>query len=100
MAKTVAELYRTYLGRRPDAGGLSFWEEAIKGGPTTGIDQEEIDAFIASARSAGETVRNPNVRTKTPEQQVTDLYAQYLNRAPDAEGLAFWSQQIQDQDQE
>jgi hypothetical protein len=95
MATTVAELYRQYLGRRPDAGGLSFWEEAIKGGPTTGIDQEEIDAFIASARSAGETVRNPSVRTKTPEQQVSDLYYQYLNRAPDAEGLAFWSQQIQ-----
>jgi hypothetical protein len=54
---TVADLYRQYLGREPDAGGLSFWEQAVKSGPTQGIDPEEITAFLAAAQAAGETPR-------------------------------------------
>lgn len=54
---TVADLYRQYLGREPDAGGLSYWTQAVKGGATAGIDPEEITAFLAAAKAAGEEPR-------------------------------------------
>lgn len=54
---TVADLYRQYLGREPDAGGLSYWTQAVKGGATAGIDPEEITAFLAAAQAAGEEPR-------------------------------------------
>ena len=51
---SVTDMYYQYLNRAPDAAGLSFWTEAIKGGPTTGIDPEEITAFLRAANQGGE----------------------------------------------
>jgi hypothetical protein len=74
---TVADLYRQYLGREPDAGGLSFWEQAVKSGPTPGIDPEEITAFLSAAQAAGET---PNYFANVTTRNVG------LMQAPDDSG--------------
>jgi len=51
MALTLQDLYQNVLGRAPDTGGLSFWQDyaATRGGP--GIDPEEIAAFVAAAQA-------------------------------------------------
>lgn len=51
MALTIQDLYQNVLGRAPDTGGLSFWQNyaATRGGPE--IDPDEIAAFVAAAQA-------------------------------------------------
>jgi len=72
----VSQLYRTVLGREPDAQGLIFWQQAL--------DDQVIDpisltlAFVQSQESA------------RIQQPIIQLYYAVLNRIPDFEGLTFW----------
>lgn len=64
----VSNLYRTVLGREPDAAGLDFWV------------------------NSGQSLSNiQSIFNQSPEAQVVKIYQQQLGRAPDAEGLAFYS---------
>ena len=67
MALTVDQLYELILNRPADPGGKSFWSDYTKGGPTRGVDPEELDAFIAGAQNAGERI------SSTGTQQVLGL---------------------------
>ena len=44
--QTISDLYHTYLGRDPDAGGLANWQSAFGTGPLT---QEQINTFRTAA---------------------------------------------------
>lgn len=75
-------LYRAAFNRKPDSGGIGFWIRGMDGGLAP---QEMARAFMASAEFTGMYGAAP-----THEQVITALYANVLQRAPDAGGAAFW----------
>lgn len=82
----VTELYIGFFGRAPDAAGFGYWTNRLAQGDVT--IQQISKAFSATP----EFVSNYN--GLTPTQQVTKVYQNVLNRAPDAGGLAYWVGQI------
>jgi len=79
---TAYRLYRAAFDRAPDKAGVGFWMNALE----DGVSQHDIaQAFIASAEFTalyGANVSNADF--------VTRLYANILDRAPDAGGFDYW----------
>ncbi|HQU44122.1 MAG TPA: DUF4214 domain-containing protein, partial [Pirellulales bacterium] len=69
----VSNLYNVLLGRLPTGPEFSYWVGQLNGGVTP---QEAASIFVAS--------------TEYREIAINDLYEQYLHRAADADGMAFW----------
>ncbi|MEM9144917.1 MAG: DUF4214 domain-containing protein [Pseudomonadota bacterium] len=80
-------LFVAALGRTPDAGGLQFWQEAVEG--ALGLNGV-ADAFVLSAEFAAIFGAAPE-----PEALVTAFFENVLDRAPDAAGLGFWTEQVE-----
>ncbi len=78
----IARLYQAALGRAPDPVGLATWVQQVNAGASL---TTVAAGFLGSAEF---TARFPN--TTNPTAFVTQLYANVLNRAPDAAGLATW----------
>jgi hypothetical protein len=82
----IANLYIALFNRAPDADGFAFWTQALANG--------------ASLDTIGRNfVATPEARATYPESQsatdfVTAYYTNVLGRAPDANGLAFWTQAL------
>lgn len=77
----VATIYEAALGRAPDAGGLDFWLDAAR----KGVSLESIaQDFLNSAEYKA-------LPAQDNQQFLTTLYKNTFNRAPDAEGLAWWT---------
>ena len=82
----IEQLYRNYLGREADIGGLNYWLQTFG----NDLSQDEIFQFIDGAVGGGEL---------TPEQgeqfkAVTPLYLDTLNRLPDRGGLLYYANQF------
>jgi uncharacterized protein (DUF1800 family) len=84
----LVDLYQSFFQRSPDAGGLAYWQSQLAQGVPRGVVlsgfqfSAEFNAFIGTQLGA------PTAR---PEGAlVIDFYRGYLNRLPDANGLAFW----------
>ncbi|HEU0043135.1 DUF4214 domain-containing protein [Sphingomonas sp.] len=84
--QTVALLYDSFAGRRPDAAGLIGWAEALKGGTMT---LSQVAAGFAAS---------DEFRTRTAGldrgQLVDFMYQNTLDRPPDAPGRAHWIAQL------
>lgn len=93
----VQQLYISYFGRPADTGGLANFKAqmAVLNGPADiqALDQAYrsnpgikalVDSFGISAESAA-------LYSGDNTAFVTAIYRNILNRAPDAEGLAFWA---------
>ena len=82
----AALLYDTGLGRLPDAGGIIFWGDALKGG------QQSIGSMAAAMAGSAE------FQTRTAgfsNAQIVDyMYLNTLDRAGDAGGRAYWTAQL------
>lgn len=75
----VERLYTSLLCRHSDVGGVDYWTYALLNGESAvGVAY----AFICSTELIQSGIDNA--------EYVTRLYNTFLNRAPDAEGLAFW----------
>lgn len=77
----VDGLYRSTLGRAPDASGRSHWISVLRNGATVadvGSMFYASDEYFTRAGS-------------TNAAWVTDLYAEILGRQPDASGHAHWT---------
>jgi len=74
----VTQLYRTFLGREPDASGLAHWVSLIGADPGTRVG---VALGIASSHENHTAV-------------VTSYYQNYLRRAADASGLAGFVNQL------
>ena len=77
------EMYIAYFNRAPDAVGLAFWGTAY----ANGMSMEEI---------ANEFASQPETLATYPEDAsnikfVSDVYQNVLGRAPDIDGLRFWT---------
>lgn len=75
VADEIANYYRVYLRREPDAEGYKYWTDQVKSKQMT----------LAEVR---------NHIQFSPEAQVYGFYLEYLKRPPEAAGLAYWRDQI------
>ncbi|MEI6543910.1 MAG: DUF4214 domain-containing protein, partial [Methylococcales bacterium] len=96
----VALLYRGALGRTPDFGGLAYWDNVVSNLPSstqalgvfslsdTSGDHNGNGSIAAGFTQSAEFIHNYG--NLTNNDFVTLLYANILDRTPDAGGLAFW----------
>ncbi len=83
--KELTLFYYAFLNRGPDREGLDYWlDQAVSGTPTRTI----AHAFFDSAEYGRSTAA-----AFSDAAFASDLYQRILGRAPDAEGLAYWTQQ-------
>lgn len=75
----VRQQYRDFLGRAPDAGGLSFYVNA------TNLDGSNAAHLIATFMDSPEFA---------PRRSVVRLYEAYFNRDPDLSGFDFWATRL------
>lgn len=88
----VTHYYRSILRRAPDDGGKAFWTAEAARMQSLGADVNEswhamAVAFFSSAEYAA--------FARDDAGYVQDLYATFLDRAPDASGLAYWRGQLE-----
>jgi hypothetical protein len=83
---TVQTAYIAYYGRPADPAGLAYWAGQLQaaGGNLNAIVNAFGNSTESQALYAGQSVT----------QEITNIYQQQFNRAPDASGLTFWTQQI------
>lgn len=81
----IARLYTQMLGRSFDADGLEYWCRMYLTG-TKSIEAVAADGFLHS-----QELTNQNLSDR---EFVTRMYRTFLNREPDADGLAYWMQQL------
>ena len=79
--------YLAFYGRPADPVGLKFWSEQIA----------KVDGDLSSIVNVFATSQEAQVRfgSDSAEARVTEIYQQLFNRAPEAEGLAFWMNAIE-----
>lgn len=83
----VSALYAAFWNRAPDSTGFGYWCEVLASGEAT------IDEIATTMRNLPEGVA-AYPTWSTNEQLVTEVYQNVFNRAPDAGGLAFWTQAL------
>jgi hypothetical protein len=81
---TLAGIYQTVLGRQADISGIEFWANGHQAGASWGAIA--LGIIGSTERTAGH-----DGFTGVAGHDLTLLYTALFNRAPDAEGLAFWT---------
>lgn len=91
--QALTAIYIGYYDRAADPAGLAFWEDVV------GEDGFNLVSITTLFAAASETqalfpfFADPS--STTPSAFITQLYQNLFNRDPDAEGLAFWTEQLQ-----
>ncbi len=80
----IARLYRAYFDRQPDAEGWEYWNREFSGGSSL------ADISYSFAQSS----EFNRAATLSDEEFVTFVYDRVLDRQPDAEGFAYWLDQL------
>ena len=88
----ITSLYIGYFGRAPDPEGLNYWVGRLADGYTLA---EAAESFSVQAESTAKYpyLANPNIAS--PQAFITQVYMNLFNRVPDAEGLAYWTAELQ-----
>lgn len=86
MRNQVEQLYVALFNRAPDAEGLGYWTQRMAAGDSV------VD--IANTMYATEPARKTYPLYLTNEEIVHAFYVNVLGREPDAEGLAYWTAQL------
>ena len=81
-ASTISAFYLAYFGRPADPDGLAFWTMQLD---NANGDLSQLTAAFAQSEEAIKQYGSSDTIT-----HITQVYQQLFNRAPDAEGLAFW----------
>lgn len=82
----VQQLYVAYYGRAGDPAGVEFWASTLDS--NGGNVSEMINQFGNSDEY------RDGIGAGTTSEQVTSLYQQMFNRAPESAGLDFWVSEI------
>jgi uncharacterized protein DUF4214/hemolysin type calcium-binding protein len=82
-ARELVEIYTAFFDRAPDALGLYFWAQHV----VKGLSLEEVAGHLAASVEAQALFPFDD----GPAAFISAVYQNVLNRAPDADGLAFWS---------
>jgi hypothetical protein len=86
MRTQVSQLYVSLFGRAPDGEGLGFWVNALDSGKTI--------AQVAQEMYATAPARAYYPAFATNGEIIATFYQNVLGRAADAEGLAFWTAEL------
>jgi len=78
----LQELYVAYFGRAADPAGLDYWEKA-------GTSKEAFASHMHAQAEFQDLYGSSSV-----ENQVNQIYKNLFDREADAEGLLYWTQQI------
>jgi len=89
----IAALYAGYFNRAPDPAGLQFWIDQLDNGRDYNTIAEDF-AESPEATALYPYLTAPGVAS--PSTFITSVYQNLFNRAPDAEGLAFWTGVLND----
>jgi hypothetical protein len=81
---TLAGIYQTVLGRQADMTGIEFWADGHQAGTSWG-------AIALNIIGSSERMASHEGFNGVATHDITLLYTALFNRAPDAEGLAFWT---------
>lgn len=81
-AGQVYRMYQAALDRTPDAGGFSYWLNAMDNGLTL----SQVSALVLQNKEAVDIY----MADPSDSYFVTQLYHHVLHREPDAAGLTFW----------
>jgi len=81
---TLAGIYQTVLGRQADLTGIEFWADGHQAGASWG-------AIALGIIGSSERMASHEGFNGVATHDITLLYSTLFNRAPDAEGLAFWT---------
>lgn len=84
---TVNSFYLAFYGRPADPAGLKFWSAQLAA--NNGDMGAIVDLFAASEEA------QVRFGTDTVADRITEIYSQLFNRTPDAEGMAFWTNAIE-----
>lgn len=82
---TIQQYYIAYYGRPADPSGLAYWVEQIE----NGMSIESLAGYFGAPTAGSEFVAIYGYEP-TPEEFFVSAYQNIYNRAPDAEGLAWW----------
>ncbi|WP_306392884.1 Ig-like domain-containing protein [Telluria beijingensis] len=84
---TINSFYLAFYGRPADPAGLKFWSTQLA---ANNGDMGAIVDFFAASEEA-----RVRFGTDSVADRITEIYSQLFNRAPDAEGMAFWTNAIE-----
>lgn len=79
----ITNLYIALFNRAPDAAGFAFWGDAL----ANGASLSTITRSLLASPESKETYP----ATQTSADFVASIYQTLFGRAPDASGLAFWT---------
>ena len=82
---SVTELYLGFFGRTPDTAGLSYWATQIANGTSP------LEVAKGFAQSGEFIAQYSNLSAGA---QITQIYQDILNRAPDASGAQYWTSKL------
>jgi hypothetical protein len=80
--ESIQQLYVAYFNRPAEPGGLQYWVNAVNGGGTL------TDVSTAFSKSPEYTASFAGLGN---DQIITQIYQNLFNRAPDSQGLSYWS---------
>lgn len=96
-AEQIAQLYVGYLNRAPEPEGLNYWIGRL----TDPVNPLTISQIANNFATQPETtalypyLRYPNLLDGDTEGFITEIYQNLFNRVPEAEGLAYWTNQLE-----
>jgi YD repeat-containing protein len=93
LRRQVAQLYVAILNRAPDAGGLDFYVQSLKGGATS-LAQVASDMLGSDEARADLLYWNADGTQVSDAQFVTNVYA-IAGRTATAWDISWWSAQLQ-----
>lgn len=86
-ASAINSLYLAFYGRPADPAGLKFWSAQLAN------NNGDATSIIATFAASEET--QVRFASDSAAERIAEIYLQLFNRAPDAEGLAFYTKAIE-----
>lgn len=87
----VALLYIAYFGRSPETAGLDFWSNQLDSGRSL---SEIGRGFATSGEALSKYGDLADGKVDNAPQFLRDVYNNLFNRAPEQEGLDYWTARI------
>jgi len=92
-AQYVTDLYKTFLNRSPDGGGLAYWTGLLSAGVSRAV---VMNGFMFAPEFAAYMGSLPGNAVSRPEVYASvDFYRGLLGRLPDNPGFNYWLYQFQ-----
>ena len=88
----ITQLYVGYYNRAPDPEGLNYWLDRYSAGMSL-IEIANSFSVQVESTTTYPWLKSPNLGVGVTEF-ITSVYQNLFERAPDADGLAYWSAQL------